>query len=359
MDQNEALTADQNEALTADQFRDVRGAVWACRSYVDPKTAKRVKVTPTQRLIALRLVEHWPRIFPSVRTLCWWTGYSDRAVQKALRALELAGIIRTTRRFGKSSTYEFPGVSIPRLGHGAGLAPRPDIAGGEPESPGGGEGGEPGTGVGGEPGSPPRGTHVPPNQQGLSNNKAEGRPGASGAAAPADRFSSQAPDPDPSSRVDRLWRNLKGWEPSSQLRTHARALGLTDDAFDRRLGALRNRPIRGGVYDRDAYVSEQFPRWVKWEAEEKMPVSSAGTGSRNSFQGSTLPLEANDRHKRFGAAYGIDVSAVVAQLVRENAVQNLGLGRARELIGERLMKMAAEARKQREREQREIDHAAE
>jgi hypothetical protein len=290
---------DQNEALNAEQFRNVRDAVWACRSFIDPKTGKRIKVTPTQKLIALRLVEHWPRIFPSVRTICWWTGLSDRGVQKALRKLEMAGIVRTTRRVGKSSSYEFPGVSIPRLGLGAGLPPPPEAPGGEPGSEGGGE-----------PGSLPLGNAVPPKPQGLSLNKGEGDRARR-------RFGAKAPP----GLEPPVWWHLLDWEPSPELATtliaRARELGLSDAVFTRRLKALRIRPIPDGTLDRDAYVSLALERWGEWAAEDKRAVSSGGTGSNFTFQapdGSPprprvpgLPAWVYERHKKIADDHGIDL----------------------------------------------------
>lgn len=107
------------------QYRDIRDAVWACRT-----------IGTAAKMVALRLVEHWPRIYPSVASLSEFTGLSARSVARALRELEEQHVIRTRHHMGRSSTYEFVGVSIPEFGtpaNAAGVAPpTPANASGDP-----------------------------------------------------------------------------------------------------------------------------------------------------------------------------------------------------------------------------------
>lgn len=96
------------------QHRTLRDAVWACQG-----------LSSSAKIVALRLVEHWPRIMPSVASIAEFTGLSVRAAQYALRELEERDVVRTSKRKGARSTYEFVGVSIPDLGTPAESAPPP------------------------------------------------------------------------------------------------------------------------------------------------------------------------------------------------------------------------------------------
>lgn len=87
------------------QYRSIRDAIWACGT-----------IGYIAKLVALRLVEHWPRVFPSVTSLAQWTGLSERSVRNALGELEGKRVISIDRRQGQSSVYSFVGVSIPDLG---------------------------------------------------------------------------------------------------------------------------------------------------------------------------------------------------------------------------------------------------
>jgi helix-turn-helix protein len=289
------------------QFRTIRDAVWACR-----------EIKGSSKLIALRLVEHWPRIFPSLRSLCEFTGLKERAVRKAIRELERVGVIVTTPRPGSTSTYAFPGVSIPALG---GVS-----RGGPPPA----EYADPAPVQKSPPPPTKRAPHPlpkePPKQINLSRQTKQGR-SARERAAPAPAVSmTRRSDP-------KTWRHLNGWTPSAKLRQEARALGLTDATFDRRIARLRNSPIGGrdGVFDRDVYVSGLLEDWQKWEAERKNTDSSGGTGANFAFQGGAakpgharlpgLPAWIYPEHKKVADAAGLDLKQCAQEFSKQCAVK--------------------------------------
>lgn len=81
------------------EYRNLRDAVWA-RAWDGGLDCHEL-------LVALRLVEHWPRVFPGEATLVRWTRLSESTVRRALRKLEQARVIRTIRTPGRGNEYEF------------------------------------------------------------------------------------------------------------------------------------------------------------------------------------------------------------------------------------------------------------
>lgn len=138
-----------------------------------------------------------------------------------------------------------------------------------------------------------------------------------------------------------VWRNLDGWQPTDELYAEAKLQGVTREVFDAQLAKLRNGPIGGvrGVFDRDDYVRQQIPKWRTWAETDraKASASSQVTRSRAFGQGLTPPLVASAKHVAFAKRYGIELDPIVNGLVLEGVVDSLGLGRAKELIGERLL----------------------
>jgi hypothetical protein len=222
------------------QFRTIRDAVWECGH-----------IGGSAKLVALRLVEHWPRIFPSLRTIATYTGLSERTVRDALRELERSAVIKTTKHKGLTSTYAFVGVSIPAFGSDtSGEPPRQISPEGEPDA-------EPDP----EPRQilpdPPAESAGPPRQI-LPPKRIMEAVKLSGGS----RRASGAPPP-PSG----LWTNLDGWEMSKALRREALAAGVPARCIDDRISRLRNTRIGGrwGVRDRDDYVRGWFPKWAEWD----------------------------------------------------------------------------------------------
>jgi hypothetical protein len=134
------------------------------------------------------------------------------------------------------------------------------------------------------------------------------------------------------------------WEPSGELRAEATAAGVTPEDFNRRLADLRTGTIGGqrGVLSHklDDYLRSQFGKWRVWGETDRAKAARAAQappGRAFSSGGRPSPiLEPSAKHTAFATKHGLDVHAVIRQLVEEGAVDAVGLSRARELIGERL-----------------------
>jgi hypothetical protein len=224
---------------------------------------------PLQRLVLWQLVEHMPNCSPSISRLAQRTGCCERTVKACIAELEQAGWLRVSRRFGARSYYELTGA--PRapvddsgaLVTGAARAPvHPKTGAARPR-------------VSRAPvhhvhptgalHAPEPGQHMPPKQEQADQE--------------ADRIASGAPDA-PVHHVPRslaaaappqVWFTLDGWEPSPELIADAAIQGINRESFERRLAKLRTGPIGGrrGVLDRDDYVRAQFPKWRRWDEEER------------------------------------------------------------------------------------------
>lgn len=81
------------------EHRSLRDAVWA-RAWSGDLDSSRL-------LVLLRLVEHFPRIFPGEKTLAQWTRLSVSTVRRALRDLESQKFIRTLVTPGRVNQYQF------------------------------------------------------------------------------------------------------------------------------------------------------------------------------------------------------------------------------------------------------------
>jgi hypothetical protein len=139
-----------------------------------------------------------------------------------------------------------------------------------------------------------------------------------------------------------VWRTLEGWVEPVELEAEAMIAGVPAEVYRSRLAELRNGPIGGsrGVLDRTAYVRHQFGKWRTWAEQDRAralapPGAPRGAGGR-------LPvlLEPSAKHAAFAARHGLDLAAVVRAIVEEDLPDKLGMGRAREVIGERLTKLA-------------------
>lgn len=92
----------------------------------------------------------------------------------------------------------------------------------------------------------------------------------------------------------------------------------------------------------------RFGKWleeskVRRETDQAKAIAAAQRPRHGSF--APVPvLSPNTKHRAFAEAQGIDLDALIRKMVDEQIVQRLGLGRAREIIGERLV-AAAKKRK--------------
>jgi hypothetical protein len=70
--------------------------------------AFRMKIHGAEKSALLALADHANHsgeCFPSMGRIAQWAGLTERGAQKAIRALELAGLVSTMRQTGKPSTY--------------------------------------------------------------------------------------------------------------------------------------------------------------------------------------------------------------------------------------------------------------
>lgn len=141
-------------------------------------------------------------------------------------------------------------------------------------------------------------------------------------------LSSSDLDPEGVQGEPREHTDLEGYEPSEALVAEAARHGLTPKVLALRIRGLRNRV--GGipaVRDRDEYVAGLLPEWATWGAPPKLKRAS----------GPPPPLlEPSEADRHLANEHGIDLDAIVTDLERRHAVESLGLGRARELIGEQI-----------------------
>ena len=81
--------------------------------------------------------------------------------------------------------------------------------------------------------------------------------------------------------------------------------------------------------------AHHFMRELGWLAKDKQKL--AQSPAPRAFGRGALPtLEPTKRHRDYAKAHNLDLSAVMAELAEQNAVETWGLGRAKEMIGERL-----------------------
>lgn len=84
-------------------------------------------------------------------------------------------------------------------------------------------------------------------------------------------------------------------------------------------------------------------RFSKWIEESKIrretdaaKAIAAAQRPRQGFAPALPPLEPNAKHRAFADHYGLDLDAVMRKMSEDRIVETLGLGRAKEIIGERL-----------------------
>ncbi len=274
------------------QFKDIRDAVWNC------------PLRTTSKMVALSLVEHWPRIFPAIARICKMTD--------SLRDLETREVIATTRRRGTSSTYQFVGVSIPALGV-------------DPGDGGDGDGAE----LEADPMELPR--QLPPPRR----PRQQLPPGPAAAAPPprqqlppkgedltrklkvlGKRASAQRGKPRSPTPI--FHSTLEGWEPSNAIRIEARRLGLTDEALDKRIRRMRLTRIggRGGVKDRDGYIMGWLEQWAAWEVENlEKAQRRAGIAPRLSGWAGGDTWRPGKQMKAYAAEHGLPIDKLARAFV--------------------------------------------
>jgi hypothetical protein len=145
----------------------------------------------------------------------------------------------------------------------------------------------------------------------------------------------------------RVVKDLAGWEPSAQLRADAAIAGVPD--FDERIRDLRLGPIGGarGVFavELDDYIRSLFPKWKNWR---ETAAFKQQTADLKRARGPRIPIGLDlitRKHEAYAKRHGLDLTGFVRDVIEEDLPEKVGLGRAREILGERMARAARSAGK--------------
>jgi len=240
-------------------WKEIRDAVWA--------RAFEGGFTSPQLLVALRLVEHFPNIFPGEQKLARWTRLGLSTVRQAIAELEAARILRVTRNPGRVNQYEFLDRAgnpitqgVPDIGPtppGAGGAPRQELdhtppGAGSPTPPGAGSEADPDLKQDPKQEVEAGRASAPEHARALMPHELAERRKAAEATTPGAR---------PVIRYE----FREGWKPKRSHRELGISLGLTDHDIGARLHDCRNKVYEKGFTSED----KQFNRELAWAARDK------------------------------------------------------------------------------------------
>ena len=233
-------------------WKEIRDAVWA--------RAWGGGFTGPQLLVALRLVEHYPNIYPGEKTLARWTRLGVSTVRQVVAELDAARVLRITRNPGRVNQYEF----LDRNGNP--IVPGvPDIG---PTPPGAG--------------SPPRQEldHPPPGAGSPTP------PGAGSEADPDLKQIKEAETEAASSPLPVVLRTIpEGYVPSEQLLSQAEQAGCPRAVFRAKLAELADGPIGGsrGIlpHKLESYLLKCSTKWRTWAETERAKNPPKNTLLRN------------------------------------------------------------------------------
>lgn len=141
-----------------------------------------------------------------------------------------------------------------------------------------------------------------------------------------------------------IYRNLDGFVADEELIGEAIAQGLTREEFTKYLDDARDGPIGGqrGTFSQRRWVQKQLPRWRTWAEEARSRAvhrsGSTGGGSGGSGRGPRFApvLEPREKHRRVAKKFGVDLDAIVREVIEQNCVETLGTGGALEQVEKRL-----------------------
>lgn len=234
-------------------WKEIRDAVWA--------RAFEGGFTSPQLLVALRLVEHFPNIFPGEQKLARWTRLGERTVRQALSELEAARVLRITRNPGRVNQYEFLDRSGNPIQSGVpDIGPTPAGAAGPPRQE------LPGTPAGAA-GPTPAGAAAEADPDLKQDPKREVEAGRARPLMPHElserRKAAEATTP--GARPVIRYEFREGWKPKRSHRELGISLGLTDEDIGARLHDCRNKVYEKGFTSED----KQFNRELAWAARDK------------------------------------------------------------------------------------------
>jgi hypothetical protein len=296
------------------------------------------RIAGLTKLVVLSLVGHWPHKSPPLGKLASICGISVRTVRDCLRDAEQKQVISRVPVPGSASTYNFPGVSIPRLG----VSPPP---GGTPANYGRGTP-APFAGVTPAPFAAPPSPSLPPppldkNGDAVSLefkiSEGEGSARARGTPRPRDLSSTKKIDTPRCDCCDGrqgLEHPLVGWVMPAALHAELVSLRLTPARIEFRMGNLLNIERAGeGRRCLSVYVREQADKWVRWDGAEGLltpdAVSCAGTAPRIDFPPEVLKrvqgMVPGAAALALAAEYGLDIVEQYSRFVLAGKARELGL----------------------------------
>ena len=235
----------------ASEHRSLRDAIWA--------RAWDAGLTSAQLLVALRLVKHFPRMFPGEQTLCRWTRLSESTVRRSLRELEELRILRTVRTPGRGNQYQFldstgAPILVPSLG------PTPVTMTAAPVT----MTGAPVTMTGPTPVTMT--AEADPDLKQKSNLEVKAGPEPARALMPHEVSERrQAQETTPGARPVVLFEFRPEWKPKKSHQQLGYSLGLNDDDIGARVHDCRNKTYEKGFTSED----RQFNRELAWAARDK------------------------------------------------------------------------------------------
>lgn len=316
------------------QYSTPTEAVWDCDL-----------IGANTKLVALQLVKHWPEMTPSQGKIAQKCGISVRTVQACIAELQEKAIISTVRVPGSRSTYNFVGVSIPRLGDRGLRPPEP------PQLPRDTPADSAGVTYADSSGVPPQILRGSISASPLSRDlrSPEGGGARERARNPRPRSLSSTKKIDTpkcsccSSRQG-LEHPLEGWVLPDELRAELVSRGLSPQRIAFRMENLLNIEHAGqGRRCLSVYVREQAEKWLRWELEDSLSCLNA-----DSRHGNAPPIDfPSDLVKRVGgwtpaapsrscaAESGLDIVEQYSRFVRSGHPAKLGLSATWEQDGAR------------------------
>ncbi len=138
------------------------------------------------------------------------------------------------------------------------------------------------------------------------------------------------------------WESFpEGWRWSDETSAAAAMEGVTEAQLAEHVKYWTPRAFSVPVLDLDGELRRAIGDIRKRGETERAKALRAKQAPARAFGGPALAvLEATPRHAAYAKKHGLDVGAIVAAIIEEGLPDKLGLGRARELIGERLQRAA-------------------
>lgn len=139
----------------------------------------------------------------------------------------------------------------------------------------------------------------------------------------------------------------ESWVPSAELRQDAIAAGVLK--FDQHFASLKLGPIGGvrGVFEHElgGYIRSLLGTWRVWEETERAKATQAAKPRAQSYRAQAPTLDPTSKHRAYAKKHNIDLDALVRDFAERRVVDELGAGRALELLGQA---MAEVVRKRKE-----------